>query len=147
MRDPICRWPDQVRVLFLALLVAPLMAIAISGAAACDSAPYDHNGSRMEVHACDGRLVIAYDVPRDGLARAGVAPGTILFEGFYEEKAGGASLSGDARLFNRRCGPVRYEINGWMEGNSIVMEGMAPIRSGGCTISGRRTDILRFRGL
>ena len=147
MRDRNWRWLHRLRVLLLAMLTLPLMPFAISGAAACDSAPYDHNGSRMEVYACDGRLVIAYDVPREGLAKAGVEPGTILFEGLYEDKAGGASLSGEARLFNRRCGPVRYEVNGWMEGNSIVMEGLAPIRSGSCAIRGHRTDILRFIGL
>ena len=79
MRHPKLRGAFASRGVIAATLASALIAITASVATACDTAPYSHNGSRMEVHACDGRLVISYDIPRSGLVKAGVRPGTILF--------------------------------------------------------------------
>ena len=130
----------------LGLLVAAVLAPAAPAHAACDSASYDHNGSLMEVHVCDGRMVIEYDRPRSGMAQHGVRPGAVLFRGQVERMYRGAKIGGRAHVFKRGCQPASYEVNGWIDdGGVIAMEGSAPVRRNGCTVSGHRNDVLVFK--
>lgn len=120
----------------------------VTPAQACDSAFYDHNGSRMEVHVCDGRMVIEYDAPKRSLRKHGVRPGTVLFRGsVFQMSGGGSKITGSARVFKSGCGPKAYEVNGWMQDNSITMAGRAPVRNSQCGIRKYRNDNLRFNGL
>lgn len=135
---------------FLSMVAASFILLApASAAVGCDTARYDHNGSGMEVHVCDGRMVIEYDNPKASLARLGVVPGTILFEGVVYEMTGGSKISGQARVFKRNCQPAFYEVNGWMQynENGFALEGTAPVRTATCRVGRTRQDILRFRGM
>ena len=127
--------------------LAALLAGAAS-ASACDSAPYEHNGSQMEVHACpDGRMTISYDVPKPSLQRIGVRGGTLLFTGNFWD-SGGSNLRrvrGTAFLFKPGCQPAGYEVEGyWLADGSLSLSGTAPVRRSGCTVSGYRQDDLLF---
>lgn len=141
------RWKNLVGS--LAMLVTCVLAMLASGGAAhaaCDSAAYDHNGSRMEVHVCDGRMVIEYDRPRSGIAQQGVRPGTVLFRGQVQQMYRGAKIGGRAHVFKRGCPPASYDVNGWMDDSGVItMEGRAPIRRNGCVASGHRNDVLVFK--
>src|SRR5680860_1642242 len=97
----------MTRVLFL---VAASLALGLAAspveASNCATDAYDHNGSLMEMQVCDGGgMSISYTRPRRGLIGVGVTSGTLLFEGV--EQAGGA-ISGQARRFDKTCGPVLY---------------------------------------
>ena len=127
---------------FMGLAFGVAMVAFGGGAAACDSAPYDHNGSLMEAHACDGQFVIAYDQPRAGLAAQGVRSGTVLFRGVIR----GNRLSGTAHVFKAGCPPAPYPVRGSMGNNVIVLEGVAPVRQQGCAVTGARNDRLVFNG-
>lgn len=133
----------------LGLLAAAGLAVLAAAApahAACDSASYDHNGSLMEVHVCEGRMVIEYDRPRSGIAQQGVRPGTVLFRGRVEKMYRGAKVGGRAHVFKRGCQPAAYHVNGWMDDKGVMtMEGRAPVRRNGCAISGHRNDVLVFK--
>lgn len=111
-------------------------------ARACDSAPYDHNGSLMEAHACDGKFVITYDQPRSGIASQGVRSGTVLFTGTIS----GDLILGIAYVFKRGCEPASYPVSGRMGNNVIVLDGYAPVRRDGCRVTGGRNDRLVFNG-
>jgi hypothetical protein len=118
-------------------------AVTVSAPAlACDSAPYDHNGSLMEAHACNGKFVITYDRPRGGIASQGVRSGTVLFTGTIS----GNQLLGISHVFKRGCEPASYPVSGRMGDNVIVLEGYAPVRRDGCRITGGRNDRLVFTG-
>jgi hypothetical protein len=120
-----------------------LGTLALPGTAnACDSAPYDHNGSLMEAHACNGKFVIAYDQPRSGIVSQGVRSGTVLFTGTIS----GNQILGIAYVFKRGCEPASYPVSGRMGNNVIILEGYAPVRRDGCRITGGRDDRLVFTG-
>lgn len=118
----------------------------ISPAYACDSAFYNHNGSVMEVHVCDGQMKIEYDQPRSSLRKHGVKPGTVLFRGEVYQVTGAAKINGRANVFLKGCGSKSYEVNGWMEGNTITMAGQAPVRGSNCKVGKYRNDQLLFTG-
>ncbi|MER0236778.1 hypothetical protein [Fulvimarina sp. MAC8] len=114
----------------------------------CDTAVYQHNGSRMLIHACSsGGITIGYDRPRQGMRAQGVRPGTMLFRGRFWG-SGGPNLRrvrGTAHLFKRGCNPAGYEVEGyWMENNTLQIGGWAPVRKNGCRVSGTRMDDLVF---
>ncbi|MFD0914795.1 hypothetical protein ACFQ14_00070 [Pseudahrensia aquimaris] len=129
-----------------AALIAPsaLSTAPASATPRCDMAFYDHNGSEMAVHVCDGQMVIEYENPRRGLS---VKPGTILFKGELYQMTGGSKINGRARVFRRGCKPTTYEVNGWMENGTITMAGRAPVRGANCKVRRYRNDKLLFRGL
>ena len=103
---------------------------------------YDHNGSLMEMQICDGGgMTISYSRPRRGLVGVGVRSGTLLFNGV--EQAGGV-ISGQARRFDKTCGPVLYPVTGHNHGGTIILRGDAPKLDGSCRVTGYRLDKLLF---
>lgn len=124
-----------------------LFVLTTTPSYACDSAFYDHNGSIMEVHVCDGQMTIEYDKPRSSLRKHGVRPGTVLFRGEVYSVTGAGKINGQANVFLKGCGSKSYEVNGWMEGNTITMAGQAPVRGSNCKINKFRSDKLIFTGL
>jgi len=133
-----------MRRLFSAVpaLLAFLLATPLAHASACAIDEYIHNGSIMEIQACDsGSISISYTQPRPGIAKQGARPGSLLFDGF--EDANGV-ISGQARLFSARCGVVTYAVTGRRQGNSIILNGTAPIRGQGCHVTRHRQDNLIF---
>ncbi len=108
----------------------------------CATDEYDHNGSLMEMQVCDGGgMTISYVRPRRGLLSVGVTSGTLLFDGV--EQAGGV-ISGQARRFDKTCGPVLYPVTGQNHGGSIILRGNAPKVDGRCQVIGYRPDKLLF---
>lgn len=133
----------MMRVLFLVLgfLCFSLQA-SPAAASACALDNYDHNGSLMEMQVCDGgAITISYVNPRPGLVPHGVRSGTLLFNG--SEQAGGV-ISGQARIFNARCGEILYPVSGSVQGNSIILRGSAPVRNKRCRVTRYRADTLVF---
>jgi len=129
----------------LSLLVAGGVGPALDAHAACDSASYDHNGSRMEVHVCDDRMVIEYDRPRSGIIQQGVRQGTVLFQGRIRTTDRGIRIGGRAHVFKRGCEPAPYQVDGFMDDSGMMtLRGRAPLRRNGCAISGHRDDVLVF---
>lgn len=130
--------------LFFAIpaLLAFLFAVPPAHASACAIDEYTHNGSLMEIQVCDGGSIsISYTQPRPGIAKQGARPGSLLFDGF--EGANGV-ISGKSRLFSSRCGVVTYAVTGGRQGNSIILNGSAPIRGQGCQVTRHRQDNLVF---
>jgi hypothetical protein len=127
------------------LMVLALASFSLFGPSAfasdCAVDSYDHNGSTMEVQQCDGDLFISYSAPRSGLAKIGVIPGTLLFEGNLRP---GNRVSGQARLFSAKCGEITYDVSGTTSGNSIVLSGSAPKRNSSCRVISYSTDKLLF---
>jgi hypothetical protein len=90
----------------------------------------DHNGSLMEIRTADMLVTITYARPRDGLAQAGVTPGTRLFQGAVVN----GQLMGDAFAFKRGCAPAAYPVAGEIgAAGDLVLIGDGPVRSG-CTV-------------
>lgn len=111
-------------------------------ASACSMDRYMHNGSVMDIQVCDGGgLTISYAQPRRGMVQQGVRSGTLLFNG--NEGPGGV-ITGQSRLFSARCGQVPYFVSGSRQGNTIILNGTAPIRGKGCRIVRHRQDNLVF---
>lgn len=101
-----------------------------------------HNGSRMVLVAEGTRRTFAYLQPREGLARIGVAPGTVLFIG---ERSGNRYF-GVARRFSERCGYRAYSVGGEArDERTVVMGGTAPsINARTCAPTGSFADRLEF---
>lgn len=131
------------------ILLAAAALLAVSGptmpaqASNCAVDEFDHNGSTMEAQVCDGgNLSISYIRPRSGLRNLGVGDGTLLFDGFEQ---GGGRISGQARLFSRRCGVITYTVSGSKNSaGTIVLSGSAPVRNNNCQVARYRTDRLVF---
>ena len=71
----------------------------------------------------------------------------LRFRGEVYQVTGAAKINGRANVFLRGCGSKSYEVNGWMEGNTITMAGQAPVRRPNCKIRKYRNDRLLFTGL
>jgi hypothetical protein len=128
------------------VLVAASLALGLAASPAkasnCATDEYDHNGSLMEMQVCDGGgMTISYMRPRRGLTAVGVVTGTLLFNGV--EQAGGV-ISGQARRFDKTCGPVLYPVTGHNHSGSIILRGNAPKLDGRCQVIGYRADKLLF---
>ncbi len=133
-----------MRQLFLVLSTIAWFMLAASPARAsnCATDQYDHNGSVMEFHVCDGgAITISYLNPRSGMARQGVRSGTLLFDG---QSGANGQIFGNARLFSARCGVITYPVSGRQQGNSIILRGTAPVRGSNCRIAKHRQDTLVF---
>jgi hypothetical protein len=79
---------------------------------------------------------LVYSEPREGLDKAGIKQGTVLFNG--ERKADGR-LAGFAKVFRASCNAVDYFVEGSFDERKgeIVLQGQAPVYSGqGCEVSG-----------
>lgn len=99
-------------------------------------AEWDHNSSVMKLIENGKKRRFVYEQPREALKPAGVATGTILFDG--EEKEGGR-LSGYAKLFRKGCDPIDYFVEGTFDRKKgeVLLQGQVPIYSGeGCKITG-----------
>ena len=106
----------------------------------CAVDEYDHNGSLMEVMQCDNELVISYIKPKAVLLPYGVRNGTLLFEGdMYSQRS-----EGTARLFSKKCGELKYQVEGHLGVNKIVLKGQAPKFDSQCRVVGYRPDTLVF---
>ena len=128
--------------LFVALALGLGLTASPAHASNCATDEYDHNGSLMEMQVCDGGgMTISYTRPRRGLIGVGVISGTLLFDGV--EQAGGV-ISGQARRFDKTCGPVLYPVTGHNHGGSIILQGDAPKLDGRCRVTGYRPDKLVF---
>ncbi len=113
-----------------------------SKASHCSLDEYTHNGSVMEVIACDEGVTISYIKPRRGLSRLGIHDGTLLFRGLVSDNG---RISGQARVFKRGCGEMTYPVSGrFDQDNRLVLNGQAPVRGGDCVIKRFRQDNLVF---
>lgn len=104
--------------------IALIMAATVSTAAAQPLPPayVMHNGSVMAVFAdhATGSVSITYVEPKPSLAAIGVRPGTLLFDGAWNNGA----LYGRARVFNLVCGAVPYDVHGGVDpSGALVLEG------------------------
>lgn len=127
------------------LIIATLIGFGImsspSFASNCAVDEYDHNKSLMEVQVCDGTLDISYKQPRQGLRDAGVKADDVLFEGKVSRTG---VVTGLARLFSAKCGPITYQVTGAIRNTSILLEGEAPVRNAKCKVTKYRSDKLLF---
>lgn len=109
-------------------LLAALMAFVGFGAGAdvarADSY-WNHNGSVMRLVAYGGNgRTFYYQAPRQGMAQVGVRPGTLFFDG----RRDGDSYSGTARVFSAQCGPMTFQISGYVASETrVVLEGWRPV--------------------
>ena len=81
-----------------------------------------HNESVMAVFAdhATGSVSITYVQPKPSLAAIGVRPGTLLFDGAWNNGA----LYGRARVFNLVCGAIPYDVHGGIDpSGALVLEG------------------------
>lgn len=101
---------------------------------------WDHNGSQMAWESKGAQRWIWYFKPRAALLAAGIAPGTLLFDG---EMSGGV-LSGTARRFSQNCGTLEYAVSDRPEGTRVVLEGAYQQRDENCQPTGQRQDKLVF---
>ena len=102
--------------LALAALVSATPVAATVAPAAADSC-WNHNGSIMRLQAQGNRRQFYYERPRGTLARAGVQPGTLLFNGTKR----GNSYEGTSRVFSRFCpgAPQEYYVQGPVSNNQL----------------------------
>jgi len=128
---------------FRAGLLAALAVLCFVAVARADSC-WVHNGSLMRLQAAGAARWISYEAPRRPLWSAGVARGTLLFDG---ERVGNW-YRGIARVFSSACpaDPLEYFVEGPVSfaGDRITMRGTRPVYRN-CRPTGRRTtDTLIF---
>ncbi len=128
----------------LALGFAALVTSAATASTAKADSYWDHNGSLMRLSARGNQRFFYYQAPRDGMRRAGVSPGTLLFNGVKD----GLSYRGTARVFSRHCNaPLEYFVEGPVAPDSawIRLYGQREVYGAGCVPTGRYvTDELIF---
>lgn len=128
------------RFLAAALTAFATLAPTIASADSC----WWHNGSLMRLSAYGEGRAFHYENPRPELARAGVRPGTMLFNGRNQ----GGNYSGAAQVFSSACPgqPMMYQVQGNVGANqtSVTLYGTRPVRQG-CVATGAFTqDTLHF---
>jgi len=124
----------SVMTAFLAAICLVLLAAPVSA-----DSYWDHNGSLMRLQANGTQRVFTYEEPRQLMRRAGVRPGTVLFDG----RNVGDYYVGRARRFSKHCGsPLVYEVEGPVTDNGmkIVMRGQREVYATGCQPTGRFVD-------
>lgn len=125
------------------LLGTGLCAMLLATQAWADSF-WDHNGSLMRLQANGTQRVFTYEEPRPLMRRAGVSPGTVLFDG----RNVGDYYVGRARRFSKYCeAPLAYDVEGPVTDNGmkIVMRGEREVYAKGCQPTGRFVeDVLVF---
>ncbi len=133
-------------VLILMLMLMP----ATAWAQECETEFYNHNGSQMRAERCGGELSIWYEVPRSGIVRQGVQPGTLFFNGFIANNGSVELIAGTARVFKNGCAPAEFSVEGQYNADGlpgadpIYLEGQAPVRRNGCQPNGFRREVLEF---
>jgi hypothetical protein len=121
-----------------------LAALSVLGLAGALAAPvqaansiWDHNGSRMTLEENGEKRKLVYTELREGLDKAGIKKGTVLFNG--ERKPNGR-LAGFAKIFKGTCNPIDYFVEGTLneQAGEIVLQGQAPVYATGtgCEVSG-----------
>jgi len=132
-----------MRSSLMTALLAAICLVLLDGAASADSY-WDHNGSLMRLQANGTQRVLTYQEPRQLMRRAGVTPGTVLFDG----RNVGDYYVGRARRFSKHCeSPLVYEVEGPVTDNGmrIVMRGQREVYASGCRPTGRFVnDVLLF---
>lgn len=102
-----------------------------------------HNRSEMLLETNSHKnFIISYVAPREGLS---AQPGDFLVHGtigFLEKN----DISGIARVFSAKCGPIGYEVSGALSDDkkTITLTGSAPIRDANCKITRFKDDKLVF---
>jgi hypothetical protein len=106
-------------------------------AQAANGSVWDHNGSQMTLEENGEKRKLVYTEPREGLDKAGIKKGTVLFNG--ERKADGR-LAGFAKIFKGNCNAIDYFVEGTLneQTGEIVLQGQAPVYASGtgCEVSG-----------
>lgn len=108
-----------------ALAALAAMSVSISPAEA-KSSFWDHNGSKMTFEEDGEKRRFVYTEPKEGLDKAGIRPGTVLFDG--KRKPDGR-FAGFAKIFRGGCNPVDYFVEGAHDERKgeIVLQGQAPV--------------------
>jgi hypothetical protein len=104
---------------------------------------WSHNGSLMSLNSDGISRQFKYYQPRDGLEKAGITKGTLLFAG---EKTGN-SYTGVAYTFTARCGRFSFNVSGPIsdDSTSVTMTGEKPkIDLQTCTVIGHEPETLVF---
>jgi hypothetical protein len=101
-----------------------------------------HNGSSMSFVESNGSLEIDYLKPRIKLMAVGVRTETMLFLGTKD----GDKIEGRAYIFNQRCGPLQYEVQGQSvnNGHRVVLSGLSPQVDAKCEEVRQVPDVLIF---
>ena len=133
----------QFRAAPLALAVAFCGIGGLERVAYADSC-WDHNGSLMRLQAEGNQRWLYYENPREVLRRAGVRPGTLLFDGVKE----GNWYSGTARVFSKYCigDPQEYFVEGPVRSDQlqVTVRGTREVFKQ-CQPTGRtKNDVLVF---
>lgn len=136
----------------MALMAAAsfLAGSAQAYAQACENDYYNHNGSQMRAERCGDRLSIYYDAPRQVIARQGVRPGTLLFDGFVTRNGTFEFIEGTARVFKAGCAEATFRVEGGYTADGvpgpdpIYLAGVAPVRNSRCVVTGSRNETLDF---
>jgi len=104
---------------------------------------WEHNGSIVHLEVNQDQRRFFYDKPRPGMAKVGVKPGTLLFDGQSHANA----YTGTTYIFNPRCGRVPYRVSGPIldDGRRVVVRGNAPHVDGNCRVSRYAPDTLEFK--
>ncbi len=94
-----------------------IVGAATAGATANADSCWNHNGSLMRLQASGNQRALYYEVPRQVLRNAGVARGTLFFNG----KKSGNWYSGTARVFSKYCpgDPLEYFVEGPVRGDQL----------------------------
>ena len=138
-----------MKLLALNPMYAPAMA-ALALILVLEASPvradscWDHNGSIMRLQAQGNQRWLSYEVPRNVLRKAGVRPGTLLFNGVKQ----GNWYAGTAHVFSKYCpgNPLEYSVEGPVRGDQlqVTVQGTREVYQQ-CRPTGRyKTDTLVF---
>ncbi len=122
---------------FLTLAVFSALGALSGPVLAAGGSIWDHNGSKMTLEENGEHRKLVYKELREGLDKAGIRVGTVLFNG--ERKPNGR-LAGMARVYKGSCNPVDYFVEGTLNEakGEIVLQGQAPTYASGtsCEVTG-----------
>jgi hypothetical protein len=126
----------RLRLKLAAFSIFGTAAALVTPAQAANGSIWDHNGSKMTLEENGEKRKLVYTELREGLDRAGIKKGTVLFNG--ERKADGR-FAGFAKIFKATCNPIDYFVEGTLneQKGEIVLQGQAPVYTGnGCEVNG-----------
>ena len=126
-----------------AAALASVMIVCAPATAFADSC-WNHNGSLMRLKAAGNERAFYYERPKQGLRDAGVARGTLLFNGTNNN----GYYSGTTRVFSKYCPrtPLEYYVEGPVDLNQtrVTLRGTREVMER-CQPTGRSTtDTLVF---
>lgn len=113
-----------MNILLKRTLIAVATSLTLQAAAAQPDPPIYamHNGSIMTVFAdrINKTVVIVYAEPKPSLITIGVQPGTLLFDGTWDNGV----VRGYARVYNLVCGAIPYAVSGGLDpSGALVLRG------------------------